>query len=236
MMRNNQRQDKQNKGFTLVELIVVLVILAILAAVLIPALLGYIDSARKKQYVINAKACLTAAQAEFSAAYAKYGDTPLNTLLVKNPRNKSDKNGDQDIRGSEMANRIMTLADMTGEKEPFLFMVAVGSNWKKNMQGGTNGVTAHDKYTVYYALYMENKDATPLYYYNGTWTEMNPRQKGTTEIFSQYNYVKSGSLKDKRLQYYLISLSEQCLYTDKSIDNADFWSWLKGEKTEYLKK
>ena len=36
------------RGFTLVELIVVLVILAILAALLIPALTGYIDKARKK--------------------------------------------------------------------------------------------------------------------------------------------------------------------------------------------
>ncbi|MBQ1326631.1 MAG: type II secretion system protein, partial [Eubacterium sp.] len=40
---------KNNKGFTLVELIVVLVILAILAAVLVPALLGYIDKAKKKK-------------------------------------------------------------------------------------------------------------------------------------------------------------------------------------------
>ena len=49
MKKNN------NKGFTLVELIVVLVILAILAAILVPALLGYIDRAREKQYVLNAK-------------------------------------------------------------------------------------------------------------------------------------------------------------------------------------
>ena len=34
------------RGFTLVELIVVLVILAVLAALLIPALTGYIDKAR----------------------------------------------------------------------------------------------------------------------------------------------------------------------------------------------
>ena len=38
---------KDKKGFTLVELIVVLVILAILAALLVPALTGYIDKARK---------------------------------------------------------------------------------------------------------------------------------------------------------------------------------------------
>ena len=37
------------KGFTLVELIVVLVILAILAAMLVPALVGYIDRAKKER-------------------------------------------------------------------------------------------------------------------------------------------------------------------------------------------
>lgn len=42
MAKNNKR-----RGFTLVELIVVLVILAILAALLIPALTGYIDKAKK---------------------------------------------------------------------------------------------------------------------------------------------------------------------------------------------
>jgi prepilin-type N-terminal cleavage/methylation domain-containing protein len=61
---------RNNDGFTLVELIVVLVILAILAAILVPALLGYIERARGQQLVLNAKSCLTAAQAEFSKMYA----------------------------------------------------------------------------------------------------------------------------------------------------------------------
>ena len=63
------KKTNNNKGFTLVELIVVLVILAILAAILVPALLGYIDRAREKQYVLNAKSALTATQAEFSSLY-----------------------------------------------------------------------------------------------------------------------------------------------------------------------
>ena len=45
------REKKNNKGFTLVELIVVLVILAILAAILVPALLGYIDRAKQQKSV-----------------------------------------------------------------------------------------------------------------------------------------------------------------------------------------
>ena len=67
---------KNNKGFTLVELIVVLVILAILAAILVPALLGYIDKAREKQVTTNAEAAYVAAQALATECYGKTnGDT-----------------------------------------------------------------------------------------------------------------------------------------------------------------
>lgn len=68
-LRERLNKKKNDKGFTLVELIVVLVILAILAAILVPALLGYIDKAKEKQYVLNAKSVLTAAQACLSEAY-----------------------------------------------------------------------------------------------------------------------------------------------------------------------
>ena len=65
MKKNN------NKGFTLVELIVVLVILAILAAILVPALLGYIDKEREKQVTTNAEAAYVAAQALATEYYGK---------------------------------------------------------------------------------------------------------------------------------------------------------------------
>ncbi|MCR5213422.1 MAG: type II secretion system GspH family protein [Eubacterium sp.] len=68
MKKNN------NKGFTLVELIVVLVILAILAAILVPALLGYIDRAREKQVTTNAEAALVAAQGKMADAYKDFSD------------------------------------------------------------------------------------------------------------------------------------------------------------------
>lgn len=75
------KKERNDKGFTLVELIVVLVILAILAAILIPALLGYIDRAKGSQDVINAKTCLTAAQTEYTAAYAKNGKANPTTVV-----------------------------------------------------------------------------------------------------------------------------------------------------------
>ena len=71
----------KNKGFTLVELIVVLVILAILAAILVPALLGYIDKAREKQVTTNANAAYVAAQALATEYYGK------NTTLDTSARN-----------------------------------------------------------------------------------------------------------------------------------------------------
>ncbi len=65
---------KENKGFTLVELIVVLVILAILAAILVPTLLGYIDRARSEKDFSTAQAVRVAVQAEVDELYGKGND------------------------------------------------------------------------------------------------------------------------------------------------------------------
>lgn len=80
------KKMKENKGFTLVELIVVLVILAILAAILVPALLGYIDRARGQQIVLNARSVYTAAQAEMSSLYGE--NKPASDI---NKDNRADR-------------------------------------------------------------------------------------------------------------------------------------------------
>lgn len=70
IMLSKIRALKEKKGFTLVELIVVLVILAILAALLIPALTGYIDKANKEKVTAEARMVVMAAQTEASEVYA----------------------------------------------------------------------------------------------------------------------------------------------------------------------
>ena len=64
------------KGFTLVELIVVLVILAVLAAMLVPALTGYIKKARQEKEYQTAAEVLTAAQALVTEYYGKTPTSP----------------------------------------------------------------------------------------------------------------------------------------------------------------
>ena len=73
-----QNKRKKEGGFTLVELIVVLVILAILAALLIPALTGYIDKAKEKNVIAETRQIVMAAQTILDEEYAKDSLTASN--------------------------------------------------------------------------------------------------------------------------------------------------------------
>lgn len=81
MGRNNRK-----RGFTLVELIVVLVILAVLAALLVPSLTGYIDKAKKKAVITEARDVWTASQAALSECYALYPES----FTANSANNKSN--------------------------------------------------------------------------------------------------------------------------------------------------
>ena len=134
MKKNN------NKGFTLVELIVVLVILAILAAILVPALLGYIDRAREKQYVLNAKSCMTAAQAELSSLYGE----------------------------GKAANSITTRYSTISKTADVPANTSFSFNVKGGDPAGEANSGNHDAYTIGTASYTEK--GVTMYFSDGAWS------------------------------------------------------------------
>lgn len=69
-MTGLKRTPRSRGGFTLVELIVVLVVLGVLAAFAVPALTGYIDSAKEKQAVSETQACVMTATRQGAQKYA----------------------------------------------------------------------------------------------------------------------------------------------------------------------
>ncbi|MGN0347888.1 MAG: prepilin-type N-terminal cleavage/methylation domain-containing protein [Lachnospiraceae bacterium] len=62
-MERFKKLKKNNKGFTLMEMIIVVAIIAILIALIAPNLTGFLSSATQTSYEANAKSCYTAASA-----------------------------------------------------------------------------------------------------------------------------------------------------------------------------
>lgn len=79
MIQMINKLKKNQKGFTLVELIVVLVILAILAAFTIPAMLGFVNDAKEKAEVSKAREIYVAAQSAATEIYNTTNAAPVWT-------------------------------------------------------------------------------------------------------------------------------------------------------------
>ena len=159
-----------NKGFTLVELIVVLVILAILAAILVPALLGYIDSARNKQTLLNARSAMTAAQAELSAIYGTKATLPKE--IEKN--------------GTHNANLLATM------DQPSLSCNTLVIGCKAVYQEDTDTYPRnkqHDAFTVNYVEYVDGTGAA--YYIDGEWLDTAPEEKPACAV-TYYTVIGTG--------------------------------------------
>lgn len=132
-------KHKKN-GFTLVELIVVLVILAVLAALLVPALTGYIDKARKSQVIAETRMLTQAAQTELSSLYATNEFAEQNKYAIFTVASKNDKPYILDTSERELTglrkkyDNIVSLSEVPSLTDALVF------NTKKNpaASGGEN--------------------------------------------------------------------------------------------------
>lgn len=150
--RNKKLKENRKKGFTLVELIVVLVILAILAALLIPALTGYIRKTKEKSITAETRQVVMAAQTLADEAYGTLTLTGSKTvtITVGNDDKTSSSTTDTSSTIKLSKKEIKELAEVTGTIE-----TVEGSNGKITKVEYTN-----DGKTCTYELTLTNGKGT----------------------------------------------------------------------------
>ncbi|WP_195540234.1 type II secretion system protein [Eubacterium maltosivorans] len=124
MIQMINKLKKNQKGFTLVELIVVLVILAILAAFTIPAMLGFIDDARGKATIAQTRELYVAAQSAASEIASGSKLTPGTGKVAKGGSTVATDTDDSAIKIAKKT-KAMVNSDFDGE---VLVDVSVGTS------------------------------------------------------------------------------------------------------------
>ena len=122
---------KKNKGFSLVELIIVIAIMAILAAAIAPALIRYIDKSRKADDIAAAETVNTAVQTSMSNedAYDKIMNSMHGEILA------------QAAEGAAFTPAATSIKPFTDEVNSNLAGAAPKLKYRKDVKGGTIGAS-----------------------------------------------------------------------------------------------
>lgn len=171
---------KKRDGFTLVELIVVLVILAILAALLIPALTGYIDKSKKDQVVAETRMLHEAVQTVASEAYGS-AEWPSNGAIftIANQKGKNVTKHEDTATYDNLQtryNEIVKLAEVP------------------SLTGGTGDFVAFTdtKGSVFCILYNTGRGLLGAYFRETGEYKVYDEQKNTNNYTTWYgNYINS---------------------------------------------
>ena len=177
-MTGLKRTPRSRGGFTLVELIVVLVILVVLASFAVPALTGYIDSAKEKQAVSEAQACVMTATRQGAQNYALV----QNALITE----KSDGADALTSWAGTLTNEVPTVTGgdvaLTEGSGQYLLHVnnppagnikPVGISSDAGVKGTVQGMTCNASGQVLYLVYTSADGIQVVYTNAGTTASVN---------------------------------------------------------------
>ena len=177
-MTGLKRTPRSRGGFTLVELIVVLVILGVLATFAVPALTGYIDSAKEKQAVSEAQACVMTATRQGAQNYALVQNASVagnaeNAAALTNWAGPLEANAPE-VTGGKVAlteGSGMYLLDVASPPAGSIATTTIAAD--AGVKGTVQGMTCNASGQVLYLVYTSADGIQVVYTNAGTTASVN---------------------------------------------------------------